>query len=270
MSTTTSDPLVKERLEKLKLTVSASKLGLWQQCRLKFFFRYVLALPKPRTPALHLGTSVHETLRQWNKARWRGHAMSLRELHDVYAASWTDESQGTVPWESTDDEEAQKGAGWRILETYFRESPVPANEKPEGVEVAVEADLAGHALPRLVGIIDLVQNGTIIDFKTCAQAPTQERAAHQHETQTTAYALLYREATGKEEQGIELHHLVKLKNPRLVVTSLPPATQGQQLRLFRVIESLMRGLDTEDFLPSPGMQCSGCEFFNECRAWNGS
>ena len=35
--------------------VSASRLNLWTTCRLKFFFRYVLQLAKPPTPALHLG-----------------------------------------------------------------------------------------------------------------------------------------------------------------------------------------------------------------------
>ena len=30
--------------------------------------------------------------------------------------------------------------------------------------------------------------------------------------------MLYREATGQRETGIELHHLVKLKTPKLVVS----------------------------------------------------
>ena len=40
-------------------TVSASRLTTFQQCRLKFYFRYVLGLQKPKTPALHVGGAVH-------------------------------------------------------------------------------------------------------------------------------------------------------------------------------------------------------------------
>jgi len=45
-------PINKERSEQdiitgLQETVSASRLGLFLQCRLKFFFRYVLKLQKP-------------------------------------------------------------------------------------------------------------------------------------------------------------------------------------------------------------------------------
>ena len=53
-------------IEKLKKTVSASRLNCWLQCRLKFFFRYVLKLSKPKTAALHFGSVVHLVLQHWN------------------------------------------------------------------------------------------------------------------------------------------------------------------------------------------------------------
>jgi len=42
----------------------------------------------------------------------------------------------------------------------------------------------------------------------------------------------------------------------------------QQTRLFHLIEAYVRGLDRRDFVPSPGLQCTSCEFFHECRAWS--
>ncbi|GEM_PF-5892308 len=45
--------------------------------------------------------------------------------------------------------------------------------------------------------------------------------AHLNDTQLASYGVLYREGTGKKESGVELHHLVKTKNPKLAVTSLP-------------------------------------------------
>ncbi len=54
----------------LQATVSASRLSLFLQCRLKFYFRYVLKLRKPKTVSLHLGNAVHAVLKAWNKARW--------------------------------------------------------------------------------------------------------------------------------------------------------------------------------------------------------
>lgn len=74
-------------------------------------------------------------------------------------------------------------------------------------------------------------------------------------------------ASVEVESSLQLHHLVKLRNPKIVVTHLPPMSVPQQTRLFRQMEAYLRGLDRRDFIPSPGMQCSSCEFFNECRHW---
>jgi len=117
-------------------------------------------------------------------------------------------------------------------------------------------------------VIDLVRTGgRIVDFKTSARKPDVELLAHMSETQTTSYGLLYREATGSKENGIEIHHLIKTKQPKVVVTELGPVTDRQIARLFRVIEAYLKGVAREDFVPSPGVQCAACEFFNECRAW---
>ncbi|RYD69735.1 MAG: PD-(D/E)XK nuclease family protein, partial [Verrucomicrobiaceae bacterium] len=191
----------------------------------------------------------------------------LKQPHTVYGQLWSEEGEEAVEWEPG-EEEQQKATGWRLLETYFRESNIPADEKPDAVEVPVETDLSQHGLPTLVGVLDLVQRGKIIDFKSSSQSPNPEKVAHTTEVQTSSYAVLYREATGMQEKGVELHHMVKLKNPKLVITVLPPMSEQQQTRLFRMMESYVEGLDRRDWVPSPGMQCSSCEYFNECRRWS--
>ncbi len=58
-----------ERVAELQKTISASRLSLWLQCTLKFYFKYILQLQKPPTPARHAGSTVHLVLKQWNIAR---------------------------------------------------------------------------------------------------------------------------------------------------------------------------------------------------------
>jgi putative RecB family exonuclease len=256
-----------EIINRLQRTVSPSRLTLFLQCRLKFWFRYVARIAKPKSGALHVGSTAHAVLKAWNKARWRLAPLTLKALHDEFAKAWADQTDEPVQWEPGEEAEAKTGA-WRLVETYIRESKIPAELRPDAVEVPVEADLREHGLPTLIGVLDLVQAGIIVDYKTSGQTPNPERAVHTHEVQTSSYAVLYREATGKREAGIEVHTLVKLKTPKLVVTAAPPMSDEQQTRLFRLIEAYEHGLDVRDFVPSPGMQCVSCEFFNECRAWH--
>jgi hypothetical protein len=177
---------------------------------------------------------------------------------------WQDGEQ--INWEGK--EEVVKSATWDLIQLYLCETPIAPDEKPEAVELGVEADLSGHGLPLLVGVIDLVRaGGRIVDFKTSARKPNAELLAHTIETQWTSYGLLYREATGDKENGIEIHHLIKTKQSKIVVNELGPVSDGQITRLYRVIEAYLKGVVREDFVPSPGIQCAACEFFNECRAW---
>ena len=107
-------------LDDLIATVSASRLSTFHQCRLRFCFRYVLGLARPKSRALHVGSSVHAVLKFWNKARWKSEQPSLKQLHDVYAQAWGDEQEkAPVQWDGEEDE--QKKTGWRLLETYFRD-----------------------------------------------------------------------------------------------------------------------------------------------------
>jgi len=252
-------------IEALKQTVSASRLNCWLTCRLKFFFRYVQQISKPKTASLHVGSVVHLILQAWNMGRWRKQPLELQRFKQVFDEGWADQP-AKIDWQN--EEAAQKSGGWSLLETYFKETPIPANEVPEAVEVPLEADLSKHGLPTLIGVLDLVRaGGRIVDFKTSAKTPNADDAMRLNEVQLSCYLVLYREATGKPETGRELHHLVKTKTPKVIITQLCPMNAIQRVRLMKMMESYSEGLAREDFVPSSGIRCAGCEFSQECRRW---
>jgi len=256
------------RLEYLKRTVSASRLNLWGSCRLKLFFRYVLNEEKPPSAAMHAGKVVHAVLQSWNLARWRRGSFPLEGIKGFFDSQWTISKEG-VSINFYGEEDDEKASSLRALEHYLQETPIKPEEKPEAVEVSIESDLSHHGLPTLVGVIDLVRaGGRIVDFKLVGKTPDSEQVVHTHETQLSAYSVLYRDATGRNESGLELHHLVRTKTPKLIVTSQPPMTESKKTRLFKVIESYQSGLERRDFVPSPGFHCAGCEYFKECRKWS--
>jgi putative RecB family exonuclease len=250
-------------------TVSATRLNTWLGCRLRYYFKYVLRLKTPRTAALYVGHTVHAVLKQWNRARWRKEILTPDQLQQAFDTAWvSDQQRERVNW-ALNEELDERKQGWALLQTYFNKSPVPQDERIEGVEVQLSADLSKHGLPKLRGILDLVRaGGRIVDYKTVGQTPKDERAIHSNEVQLTAYSVLYREATGKMESGRELHQLVKTKEPKLIVTEQGPMTEQQRTRLFKQMESYVEGLAREDFIPSPGLQCMACSFFNQCRLWS--
>ena len=254
-------------IDQLRKTVSASRLNCWLQCRLKFYFRYVLKITKPKTAALHYGSVVHLVLQQWNMMRWRKQPFEIEKLKQVFEVGWLDQGS-KIDWDG--EEAEQKTSAWAVLEKYFIDTPIKQDERPEAVEAAVEADLTQHGLPVLIGVLDLVrQGGRILDFKSAAKTPDNDMALHQNGVQLDCYSVLYRESTGKRETARELHHLIKTKVPKLVITETGPMTENQRNRLFRLMEDYVDGLDRGDFVPAPGFGCMGCEYFRDCQKWNG-
>lgn len=183
--------------------VSASRLQTFHQCRLKFYFRYVLRLEKPKSPALHVGSAVHFVLQTWNRARWKGEPIDLAVLRQMFGSFWVFEQAETpVNWDHK-NEPREMDAAWSLARMYLERTPIPPNEKPEAVEVEAEADLSSHGFPTLIGFIDLVRaGGRIVDFKTSAQTPNSERAVHLHELQLSCYGVLYRDATGQRKAAL--------------------------------------------------------------------
>ncbi len=147
---TPAQPVTKANpLENLRKTISASRLNCWLSCRLKFFFRYVQEITKPPTPALHVGSVVHEVLKSWNMARWKKEVFELQRFKTLFERTWINQP-AKIDWEG--EESGQKNTAWSLLEVYFAETPIKANELPEAVEVPIDADLSRHGLPTLIGI----------------------------------------------------------------------------------------------------------------------
>lgn len=258
--------LVNDRVsEILDEPVSASRLNTFHSCRAKFFFRYIEKIQKPGSTALHIGKTVHAGLQDWSKRRWLGKPSGVDDIKAGFADHWANSLEENPVVFDDGEELIEKTKAWGLVEMYLHETPIPMDEKPEAVEVGVEADLSGHGLPNLRGFIDLIRpGGCIVDFKTTATTPNEQQVFHRNELQLTAYGLLYMEATDQRESGFELHHLVKTKVPKLIVTRHAPVNERQRTKLFQSIESYVAGVQREDWVPSPGLQCVSCEYFTEC------
>ena len=103
--------------------------------------RYVAGISKPPTAALHVGKTIHAVLQQWSLARWRGAPLDNDAIGAVFESAWTHPEGTPVMWDG-EDETASKTNALAVIQTYLRETPIPLDEKPEGVEVSVEIDLS--------------------------------------------------------------------------------------------------------------------------------
>ena len=250
--------------------ISASSLKLYLGCSLKYYFKKVLKLQEPTSPAFHLGKAVHAGLQAFHTGRWRGESHDLQAVLQAYEKALAEqEASDPVEYKSEKDREKLIEQGKSVLNAYMQSEHARMPEIPLGVEVQLESDFAELPYP-LLGYIDLVRDGNVpVDFKTCVSTPDTELEAFQHELQLTAYQLLIEEATGESVQGRELVFLVKTKVPKVIVHRLPPASEQDKARFWSVAQAALDGIYHERFYPQQGMACSWCSFRAECKSWKG-
>jgi putative RecB family exonuclease len=245
-------------------TAAKSYLG----CSLKFYFERVACIRKRTPAALHLGKAVHAALQAFHLARWRGGDDSPEAVADAYERAFIrlEREEGPVNFDDAAGREKCRIDGLRVVAAYLS-SPEAMREKPRAVEVLLKEDIPGLSVP-LTGAMDLVEgNFTPVDFKSAAAKPDLGNAVFDHEIQLVSYQLLLEAAIGQSPPSLDLVFLVKTKVPQVIRISSPPADVHRKRRVTALLETAVAGIASNRYSPQPGMQCSWCQFKNECLAW---
>jgi CRISPR/Cas system-associated exonuclease Cas4 (RecB family) len=253
---------------------SYSSISQFLRCPLQFYFERVVGLPRrSASDAQVLGSSVHAALALYHRRLQAGEQVPPGPILEAFHGAWDSLAGevGVIPTggKSLDDSRA---LGASLLEVYLKE---PALEGILAVEQPVLAPVAnsrGEYLERpLLVIPDLIVrdgDGTlkVNEIKTAGRSFSESDVGTS--LQPSCYASALYELTG-EEPLIEYVVLVKTKVPKVqrIETVRTPNDFG---RLGDTIEAVGRAIDAGSFFPveSP-MNCSGCNFFRECRGWTG-
>lgn len=244
--------------------ISPTSAKSYLSCSLRFYFEKVACIRKKTPAALHLGKSVHAALQAFHLARWRGGDDSPEAIAAAYEKAFSDleRDEGPVNFKSDTDREKIRLDGLRVVAAYL-DSPEVMKDRPSAVEVKLTEEIPGLSVP-LTGAMDLVEgNYTPVDFKSSAAKPDKANAAFDHEIQLVSYQLLL-ESIGESPPSLDLVFLVKTKTPQVIRVSSPPANERRKQRVIALLETAVEGIASGRFHPQPGMQCSWCQFKNEC------
>ena len=250
-------------------TLSVSRVQTYLGCPLRFRFRYVDQIPSPWKPAaLAFGTSVHAALEWFHKERQQGHTPDSDAIVAVFEADWQAQTISTLVYGERDSQEGFREKGMKLLELYAQQTnPTP----PDAVEERFEVDLvdpeSGEVFGiRLIGIIDLIEGDTIIDFKTAAR--TLSTGDLERHLQLSTYALASFLKTGQIPR-LRLDLLLKTRTPR-IERQETTRTISDLAWAAHLIQGVSRQIVSERFFPSPSWRCTECEYFPHCQAWRGN
>jgi CRISPR/Cas system-associated exonuclease Cas4 (RecB family) len=250
---------------------SYNQLATYLRCPLRYYFAYVLALPRRTVPGGQaLGSAVHAALAAYHRSIKDGKPLDADAVKKSFLDAWQERQAGEViQYGAGAHEEDLLDQGIALLTAYLEEPPPKHILAVEEQTMAPVCNSQGELLAKpLVSVVDLLTRDgtgtTITDFKTAGRSLAAAEAALS--LQATCYvhnvSLLYGAPV-----SFCFTVLVKTQTPRIQHLEAY-RTEADLGRLGDLIQSVERAVEAEIFYPVEAPQnCAGCPFRRPCREW---
>ena len=236
--------------------LSPSQVRTFLECSARWWFKYGLHLPEPKTASLALGLALHSTLEANFRQKLETHEdLDAMGMVAVFRDAWREQWGET---EFRDDEDpAAIGKVGELLVTKYMEEAAPHIE-PAAVELDVEGEIAGVKVRGRVDLLDA--EGTLIDIKSAARRPSGVSPDYAFQLAT------YRQLTPGASGQVRLDTLVRTKTVQLVQHAY--TVGAPDLLATQVLYPLAQeGVRSQLYYPNrQSILCSRkhCAFWRQC------
>lgn len=250
---------------------SHSRLSTFEQCPLKFKFRYIdKIIPEIRaTIESHLGKIVHDTLEWLYTQVKKGKIPSVEEIIIHYTEKWEEDYNEDIPIIKkglTVKDYFNKGVEF-IINYYTKHQPFEDNTLETEKKILIELDNKGEY--KIQGFIDRLSHDVekdeygIHDYKTANNLPMQKQV--ENDRQLALYALAIKELFGMDKEVCLIWHYLA-HDKKICSRRTNEELQNlkeETLKLIKQIEA------TTTFPSNKSILCNWCEYKKDvCQVWN--
>lgn len=236
------------------LSLSASDLGLYLTCPLKYKFARVFGIPQEPTINQRFGILIHNVLERFHKDEGQKREGGLRFLMALFEAGWRRAGFGT-----SDDELQFRDRAREAMRLYW-ERETTAEGVPVWLERKFDFRIGEHHVRGRVDRVDRLASGKyeLIDYKT---GERKSAAELENDMQLALYRLAAREVWGLEAETGSYYYVLDAEKV------MAPAKPDDAERVERTVLQVGEGILGQDFEPRPSPTvCSWCDFRLICPA----
>jgi len=251
-------------------TYSHSKLSAFEQCKLKYKFRYIdNIIIVEKTVESFLGKIVHSALEWLYLEVRKGIVPTLDELIMHYAREWRKEFDFELIINGNLSIDDYYNKGIKFLADYYIEY-APFDDNTIDIEKEIIINLDEEGKYRIRGFIDrLVYNlktnsYEVHDYKTSNSIPSQEKI--DSDRQLALYSIAIKNLFGEDKDVLLVWHFLAY-NQR--VYSKRTNEKLKELKK-EIIETIDRIESAKEFPPYVSKLCNWCEYKNICPGWGNS
>ncbi|MBY5161642.1 RecB family exonuclease [Salsipaludibacter albus] len=241
-----------------RVRLSFSRIDTFQQCSLRFRYRYVDHLPGKSATYLSFGTSIHAALELFHERTLFG-MPSQDELLEFLYDHWDSSGYAEV---SRDRQVDDYRRAQHTLQRYHQRvaddyRPAADTEKWFELPVGDEALVVGS-----IDRVDVDDDGDlhVVDYKT---GKLRDREKVRGSLQLAIYALACEHLYGRLPATVALDYVVAGVEVRVAVDELDLDGAREA-----IVDTARRVLD-EQYEPVPTRLCDWCDHQSVCPAWEG-
>ena len=253
--------------------LSYSAVSTYQACPLRYYFRYVLAIPEDTvSSSLVFGSAIHAAFEFHFRERLQGNQTpSIDRLHESYNAAWILFDDREVRFARGEDRTSLDNLARRILRAFHASELAQRPGRVLGIEEEFRGELipgCPEILARVDLLLDTPQGLVVTDFKT-----SRSRWSADHVDEAAGQLLLYHDLVRPLAEGrpvrLEFIVVTKTKVPELA-HHVVVFDRRRIERTKRIVRRVWQAIQARLFYPSPSaLNCSGCPFRKPCRDWTG-
>jgi len=237
------------------LSLSASDLGLYLTCPLKYKFARVFGIPQEPTINQRFGILIHNVLERFHKeGEDQAGEAGLERLMDLFEAGWRRTGFGR-----SDDELQFRDRAREAMRLYWERESESEGE-PVWLERKFDIRVGEHHVRGRVDRVDRLPDGSheLIDYKT---GERKSEAELESDLQLALYRLAARQAWEIEAGAGSYYYVLDAEKVAA------PVRADDAERVERTVLQVGEGILGQDFEPRPSPKvCSWCDYRLICPA----
>lgn len=244
----------KKHTVKLPERFSYTQLAAFKNCPRQYYYAHVLRIPVLGSHTFSYGKSLHMALAEFYKLLQKGGPKpELPTLLDLLERFWISDW-----YHSKAHEQKQKKQAVETL-TKFYENNQPRFRAPKFIEQNFNLKIGDYTIRGAIDRVDVQDDGSVelIDYKT---GRLKKQKDVDKDDQLSLYALALEKVFNLHADTLALYYL---DEGRLVTTKR--AAKDLE-RIEKEVIDTINQIVVSDFAPTPGFQCSHCDFLAICEA----